>query len=84
LIGETSLEAIHGEKKPGGRPGLVIVILVSAHLVLYFAPNLYLPFDLDELFLLGYGLVLADSSLVVFLGIRLWTPAVDEKMRSDG
>jgi len=52
---------------------LVIVILAFAHVVLYFAPNLYLPFDLDELFLLGYALVLADSSLVVFLGIRLWT-----------
>jgi len=84
MIGETSLEAIDGEKKIGGRPGLVIVILASAHLVLYFAPNLYLPFDLDELFLLGYALVLVDSGLVLFLGIRLWTPAVDEKMRSDG
>jgi hypothetical protein len=45
--------------------------MAFAHVVLYFAPNLYLPFDLDELFLLGYALVLADSSLVVFLGIRL-------------
>ena len=67
------MEAINGEKKTGGRLGLVIVILAFAHVVLYFAPNLYLPFDLDELFLLGYALVLADSSLVVFLGIRLWT-----------
>jgi len=65
------LEAIDGEKKTGGRLGLVIVIL--AHLVLYFAPNLYLPFDLDELFLLGYALVLVDSTLVVFLGIKLCT-----------
>ena len=67
------MEAINGEKKTGGRLGLVIVILAFAHVVLYFAPNLYLPFDLDELFLLGYALVLADSSLVVFLGIKLLT-----------
>lgn len=50
---------------------MVIVILAFAHVVLYFAPNLYLPFDLDELFLLGHALVLADSSLVAFLGIKL-------------
>ena len=50
---------------------MVIVILGLAHIVFYFAPNLYLPFDLEELFLLGYALVLVDSSLVVLLGIRL-------------
>jgi hypothetical protein len=65
------LEPINEEKKTGRRIGLVIVIVAFAHLVLYFAPNLYLPFDLDELFLLGYALVLVDSSLVVFLGIKL-------------
>ena len=69
------MEAIDGEKKTGGRLGLVIVILALAHVVLYFAPNLYLPFDLEELFLLGYALVLVDSSLVVFLGIRLCSSA---------
>ena len=67
------MEALDAERKPGGRLGLVIVILVLAHAVLYFAPNLYLPFDLEQLFFLGYTLVLADGSLVVFLGIRLWT-----------
>jgi hypothetical protein len=67
------LESIDGAKKSGGRLALVIVILALAHAVLYFAPNLYLPFDLDELFLLGYALVLADSSLVVFLGIKFCT-----------
>jgi len=65
------LEAINEEKKTGRKIGLVIIIVAFAHLVLYFAPNLYLPFDLDELFHLGYALVLADSSLVVFLGIKL-------------
>ena len=67
------MKAIDGEKKTGGRLGLLIVILALAHVVLYFAPNLYLPFDLYELFLLGYALVLVDSSLVVFLGIKLCT-----------
>jgi hypothetical protein len=66
------LEAIDGEKKAGGRLGLVIVVVVFAHVVLYFAPNLHLPFDQDELFLLGYALVLVDSGLAVILGIRLW------------
>jgi len=65
------LQAIDEEKKTGRRIGLVIVIVAFAHLVLHFAPNLYLPFDPDELFLLGYALVLVDSSLVVFLGIKL-------------
>jgi hypothetical protein len=73
------LDPINGEKKTGGRLGLVIVIMVFAHVVLYFAPNLYLPFDLDELFLLGYALVLADSSLVVFLGIKLCTQLGTER-----
>ena len=69
------MEAIGGEKNTRGRLGLVIVILALAHAVLYFAPNLYLPFDLEELFLLGYTLVLLDGSLVVFLGIKLCTLA---------
>ena len=67
------MEAIDEEKKTGGRIPLIIVITVLAHVVLYFVPNLYLPFDLNELFLLGYALVLVDSSLVVFLGIKLCT-----------
>ena len=65
------MEAINEEKKTGRRTGLVIVTMVFAHVVLYFAPYLYLPFDLDELFLLGYAVFLVDSSLVVFLGIKL-------------
>ncbi len=65
------MEAIDEEKKTGGRIPLIIVITVLAHVVLYFAPNLYLPFDLNELFLLGYALVLVDSSLVIFLGLKL-------------
>jgi hypothetical protein len=73
------LEAINGEKKTGGR--IVIVIWAFAHAVFYFAPHLYLPFDLDELFLLGYMLVLADSSLVVFIGIKLYTLLRNRKVR---
>ncbi len=73
------MEAINEEKAIGKRPGLIIVILACAHAVLYFAPNLYLPFDLNELFLLGYALVLVDSSLVVFLGIKLYTLLGTEK-----
>ncbi len=67
------MEAIDGEKKPGGRLGLVIIIVVFAHVVFYFAHNFYLPFDLEELFLLGYALVLADSAFVIVVGFRLWT-----------
>ena len=74
-IGKSVLEAIDVEKKPGGRLGLIVVIVVFAHVAFYFAPNLYLPFDLEELFLLGYTLVLLDGSLVVFLGIKLCTLA---------
>ncbi len=71
-IGKPALEAIDGEKKTRGRLGLVVVLMALAHIVFYFAPNLYLPFGLDELFLFGYALVLADSGLAVVLGIRLW------------
>ncbi len=67
------MEAIDGEKKPGRRLGLVIIIVVFAHVVFYFAPNLYLPFDLEDLFLLGYALVLADSAFLVMVGVKLWT-----------
>jgi hypothetical protein len=67
------LEAIDGEKKKGGKTGLVIFLMAFAHAVFYFAPSLYLPLGLDELFLLGYALVLTDSGLVVFLGIKLMT-----------
>jgi hypothetical protein len=40
-------------------------------LVFYFAPSFYLPFDLGEIFVLGYVLVFADSGFLVFLGIKL-------------
>ncbi len=73
MNGEASLETINGERKTGGKTALVIFLLAFAHAVFYFAPSLYLPLGLDELFLLGYALVLADGSLVLFLGIRLWT-----------
>ena len=69
---DTSLDAINGDNKKSGRTGLVILLIVVAHAVFYFAPSFYLPFDLDELFILGYVLVIADSGLVVFLGIKLF------------
>ena len=50
---------------------MVIILLACAHAVFYVAPNLYLPFELDELFLLGYALVLVDGGLAVFVGIKL-------------
>jgi hypothetical protein len=67
------LEVIDGEKKNDGKTSLVIFLMAFAHAVFYFAPSLYLPLGLDELFLLGYALVLTDSGLVVFLGIKLLT-----------
>ncbi len=68
---DTSLDAINGDNKKSGRPGLALLVIAVAHAVFYFGPILYLPFDLEELFLLGYALVLADSALVVFLAIKL-------------
>jgi hypothetical protein len=67
------VEAIDGETKPAGRLGPVIILVVFAHVVFYFAHNFYLPFDLEELFLLGYALVLADSAFLVVVGFKLWT-----------
>lgn len=72
---ENSLDTLNGENKKTGRPGLVVLLIVVAHAVFYFAPSLYLPFDVDELFLFGYALVLTDSGLLVFLGIKLLTKA---------
>ena len=66
------MDAINGDNKKSGRSGLVVLLIVVAHLVFYFAPSFYLPFDLGELFLLGYVLVIADSGLVAFLGIKLF------------
>jgi hypothetical protein len=65
------LEPIDEEKKTGGKMALVVFLMAFAHAVFYFAPSVYLPLDLDELFLLGYALVLTDSGLLAFLGIRL-------------
>ena len=69
---DTSLDSLNGENKKSGRTGLVILVIVVAHAVFYFAPNFYLPFDLSELFILGYVLIIADSALLVFLGIKLF------------
>jgi hypothetical protein len=68
---DTSLDAISSDNKKSGRSSLVVLLIVVAHLVFYFAPSFYLPFDLGELFVLGYVLVIADSGLLVFLGIKL-------------
>jgi hypothetical protein len=73
MLGESSLGSYRRRKKKGEKTGLVIFLMAFAHAVFYFAPSLYLPLGLDELFLLGYALVLTDSGLVVFLGIKLLT-----------
>ncbi len=65
------MDTIDGQRKTGGKTGLVIFLMAFAHAVFYFAPSLYLPLGLDELFLLGYALVLTDSGLVVLFGARL-------------
>jgi hypothetical protein len=68
---DLSLDAINGDNKKSGRSGLLVLIIVVAHVLFYFAPSFYLPFDLGEIFILGYVLVIADSALLVFLGIKL-------------
>ena len=69
---ENSLDTLNGENNKSGRTGLVGLLIVVAHLVFYFAPSCYLPFDLGELYVLGYVLVIGDSGLLVFLGIKLF------------
>ena len=69
---ETSLEAFNGENKKTSRTSLVILFIVVLHLVFYFAPSLYLPFDLSDLFVLGNVLVIADSGLLVLLGLKFF------------
>ncbi len=69
---ENSLDTLNGENNKSGRTGLVVLLIVVAHLVFYFAPSFYLPFDLGELFVFGYVLVIADSGLLVFLGLMLF------------
>lgn len=73
---EISMDALNGENKTSGRTGLAILVIVVVHAVFYFAPSLYLPFDLSELFILGYVLIIADSGLLVFLGIKLFGPVL--------
>jgi hypothetical protein len=68
----TPLDALHGESQKSGKAGPIVLLILGAHAVFYFASSLYLPFDLGELFLLGYVLVIADSGLFVFLGIKLF------------
>jgi hypothetical protein len=76
MRGENSLDALNGENKKSGRTGLLILVIAIAHALFYFAPSFYLPFDLGELFVLGYLLIIADSGLLVFLGIKLLGPAL--------
>jgi len=73
---DTSLDSLNGENKKSGRTGLVILVIAVAHAMFYFAPSFYLPFDLSELFILGYVLIIADSGLLVFLGIKLFGPVL--------
>lgn len=73
---DTSVDALNGENKTSGRTGLLILVIAVAHAVFYFAPSFYLPFDLSELFILGYALIIADSGLLVFLGIKLFRPVL--------
>jgi hypothetical protein len=68
---DTSPDASNGNNKNSGRYGRVVLLIVVAHLVFYFAPSFYLPFDLGEIFVLGYVLVIADSGLLVLFGIKL-------------
>jgi hypothetical protein len=69
---DTLLQAINGDNNKGGRFGFFVLIIVVAHAVFYFVPSFYLPFDLGELFVFGYVLVIADSGIVMFLGIKLF------------
>ena len=73
---DTSLDALNGENKTSGRTGLVILVIAVAHALFYFAPSFFLPFDLGELFVLGYLLISADNGLLVFLGIKLFAPVL--------
>lgn len=73
---DTSMDALNGENKTSGRTGLVILVIVVTHAVFYFAPSFSLPFDLSELFILGYVLIIADSGLFGFLGIKLFGPVL--------
>ena len=67
-----SLNTLNGENNASGRTGPVVLLIVVAHSVFYFAPSFYLPFDLGELFVFGYVLVILDSGLLVFLGLKLF------------
>lgn len=69
----TPLEAITEEKRRGSKRKLLMVLLLFAHAGFYFAQSLYLPLSLEQLFTFGYVLILIDSGLVVFLGIKLLT-----------
>jgi len=60
------------DTKRTGTSGLFVLLIVVAHLAFYFAPSFYLPFDLGELFVLGYVLVIADSGFLVFLALKLF------------
>jgi len=69
---DISPDASNGDNKKSGTSALVVLLIVVAHLVFYFAPSFYLPFDLGEIFVLGNMLIIADSGLLVFFGIKLF------------
>ena len=72
-----SLDALNGENKTERQDGLVILVIVVAHVVLLFRAESFICHSIwSELFVLGYVLVIADSGLLVFLGIKLFGPVL--------
>ena len=67
----TSFDSIGAQPQTRGKFSLFIVVMGVAHGILFFALDLYLPFDLDDLFLLAYGLVILDGGLFGLIAIRL-------------
>jgi hypothetical protein len=79
-----SLDPTTGETKQSGKTGLIVLIMTVAHTLFYFAPDLYVPFNVAELFLLGYALVLVDSGLIAFLAIKLLIQVHTQKKSNNG
>lgn len=66
------MEPAEEQKRKGRIRKLALALVIFAHIDFYFAQSLYLPLSLEQLFTLGYLLILADTFLFSILLIALF------------
>lgn len=59
------------QKRKGRAKKLSLALIILAHIDFYFAQSLYLPLSVEELFTLGYLLILTDTFILSIVMVRI-------------